>query len=224
MQQRSILTRAAPPSLPRPPSPPPRRAPCDPPPLQKHNIGLKGPMTTPIGKGFRSLNLTLRKELQLYANVRPCFSLPGYKTRYDGVNLVTIRENTEGEYSGLEHEVVKGVVESLKAGLAGWAACRRTRPPRLPPAPVAAGSGGPAPAAAPPAGSCWWLLPARMRVCDVAVVQRCQRRCVRCSRGRNGARQGSRVWRPGAPGSAASRARLPACPACRSSRAQPAPE
>lgn len=71
-------------------------------------------MTTPIGKGFRSLNLTLRKELQLYANVRPCFSLPGYKTRYDNVNLVTIRENTEGEYSGLEHEVVTGVVESLK--------------------------------------------------------------------------------------------------------------
>ncbi|GBG00171.1 isocitrate dehydrogenase catalytic subunit mitochondrial-like [Raphidocelis subcapitata] len=80
----------------------------------KHGIGLKGPMTTPIGKGFRSLNLTLRKELQLYANVRPCFSLQGYKTRYDNVNLVTIRENTEGEYSGLEHEVVKGVVESLK--------------------------------------------------------------------------------------------------------------
>ena len=53
--------------------------------------------------------------LQLYANVRPCFSLPGYKTRYDAVNLVTIRENTEGEYSGLEHEVVPGVVESLKA-------------------------------------------------------------------------------------------------------------
>lgn len=71
-------------------------------------------MATPIGKGFRSLNLTLRKELQLYANVRPCFSIPGYKTRYDGVDLVTIRENTEGEYSGLEHEVVPGVVESLK--------------------------------------------------------------------------------------------------------------
>lgn len=82
--------------------------------MQKYNIGLKGPMMTPIGKGFRSLNLTLRKELQLYANVRPCFSIPGYKTRYDGVNLVTIRENTEGEYSGLEHEVVPGVVESLK--------------------------------------------------------------------------------------------------------------
>lgn len=71
-------------------------------------------MTTPIGKGFRSLNLTLRKELQLYANVRPCLSIPGYKTKYDNVDLVTIRENTEGEYSGLEHELVPGVVESLK--------------------------------------------------------------------------------------------------------------
>lgn len=81
---------------------------------QKNRIGLKGPMATPIGKGHRSLNLTLRKELQLYANVRPCFSIPGYKTRYDNVNLITIRENTEGEYSGLEHEVVPGVVESLK--------------------------------------------------------------------------------------------------------------
>jgi hypothetical protein len=81
---------------------------------QKHKIGLKGPMATPIGKGFRSLNLTLRKELDLYANVRPCFNIPGYKTRYDGINLVTVRENTEGEYSGLEHEVVPGVVESLK--------------------------------------------------------------------------------------------------------------
>lgn len=56
------------------------------------------------------------QELNLYANVRPCFSLPGYKTKYDNVDLVTIRENTEGEYSGLEHEVVKGVVESLKVG------------------------------------------------------------------------------------------------------------
>lgn len=74
-------------------------------------------MATPIGKGHRSLNLTLRKELQLFANVRPCFSIPGYKTRYDNVNLVTIRENTEGEYSGLEHEVVPGVVESLKVCL-----------------------------------------------------------------------------------------------------------
>ncbi|MCO5557294.1 hypothetical protein L7F22_010855 [Adiantum nelumboides] len=82
--------------------------------VRQNKIGLKGPMTTPIGKGFKSLNLTLRKELGLYANVRPCLSIPGFKTRYDNVNLVTIRENTEGEYSGLEHQVVKGVVESLK--------------------------------------------------------------------------------------------------------------
>jgi len=71
----------------------------------KNKVGLKGPMATPIGKGHRSLNLTLRKELNLYANVRPCYSLPGYKTRYDDVDLITIRENTEGEYSGLEHQV-----------------------------------------------------------------------------------------------------------------------
>ena len=58
----------------------------------------KGPMATPIGKGHRSLNLTLRKELSLYANIRPCMSIPGLKTKYDNVNLVTIRENTEGEY------------------------------------------------------------------------------------------------------------------------------
>ncbi|KAG0492262.1 hypothetical protein HPP92_005660 [Vanilla planifolia] len=82
--------------------------------VRKNGVGLKGPMATPIGKGHRSLNLTLRKELGLYANVRPCYSLPGYKTRYDDVDLVTIRENTEGEYSGLEHQVVRGVVESLK--------------------------------------------------------------------------------------------------------------
>ncbi|KAG6547628.1 hypothetical protein Mapa_011077 [Marchantia paleacea] len=82
--------------------------------VRRNGIGLKGPMATPIGKGHKSLNLTLRKELGLYANVRPCLSIPGYKTRYDNVDLVTIRENTEGEYSGLEHQVVKGVVESLK--------------------------------------------------------------------------------------------------------------
>lgn len=82
--------------------------------VRKNGIGLKGPMTTPIGKGHKSLNLALRKELGLYANVRPCLSIPGYKTRYDNVDVVTIRENTEGEYSGLEHTVVRGVVESLK--------------------------------------------------------------------------------------------------------------
>ncbi|KAL0347194.1 UNVERIFIED_CONTAM: Isocitrate dehydrogenase [NAD] catalytic subunit, mitochondrial [Sesamum calycinum] len=82
--------------------------------VRRNKVGLKGPMATPIGKGHRSLNLTLRKELNLYANVRPCYSLPGYKTKYDDVDLITIRENTEGEYSGLEHQVVRGVVESLK--------------------------------------------------------------------------------------------------------------
>jgi len=82
--------------------------------IKRNGVGLKGPFGTPIGGGHRSLNLTLRQALDLYANVRPALSMPGYKTRYDNVNLVTIRENTEGEYSGLEHEVVSGVVESLK--------------------------------------------------------------------------------------------------------------
>jgi len=82
--------------------------------ILRNKVGLKGPFETPIGKGHRSLNLTLRKALNLYANIRPALSIPGYKTRYDNVDLVTIRENTEGEYSGLEHEVVPGVVENLK--------------------------------------------------------------------------------------------------------------
>ena len=69
---------------------------------------------TPIGKGHRSLNLTLRKALVLYANVRPALSIPAIKTPFNNVDVVTIRENTEGEYSGLEHEVIPGVVESLK--------------------------------------------------------------------------------------------------------------
>jgi isocitrate dehydrogenase (NAD+) len=80
----------------------------------RNGVALKGPFATPIGKGHRSLNLTLRKALDLYANVRPCKSLPGLKTKYQDIDLVTIRENTEGEYSGLEHEVVPGVVENLK--------------------------------------------------------------------------------------------------------------
>jgi isocitrate dehydrogenase (NAD+) len=64
-----------------------------------------GPFETPIGKGYRSLNITLRKKLKLFANVRPCRTLEGVNTPYKDVDLVTIRENTEGEYSGLEHEV-----------------------------------------------------------------------------------------------------------------------
>ena len=82
--------------------------------IRKNKIGLKGPTTTPIGGGHVSLNVFLRRELNLFANVRPCISVPGVKTLYDNVNLVTIRENTEGEYSGKEHEVVPGVIENLK--------------------------------------------------------------------------------------------------------------
>ena len=82
--------------------------------VNRNKIGLKSPLMTPIGKGFRSLNLQLRKEFSLYANVRPCKSIEGYKTLYDDVNLITVRENTEGEYSGIEHEIVSGVVQSIK--------------------------------------------------------------------------------------------------------------
>lgn len=80
----------------------------------RNKVGLKGPFGTPIGTGHRSLNLTLRKALNLYANVRPCRSIPGVETRYQDVDVHTIRENTEGEYSGLEHEATPGVVENLK--------------------------------------------------------------------------------------------------------------
>lgn len=83
--------------------------------IQTYGFGLKGPFTTPIGKGHRSLNVTLRKKLQLYANVRPCVSIPGIKgLLYNDIDLVTIRENTQGEYSGLEHYVSPGIVENLK--------------------------------------------------------------------------------------------------------------
>jgi len=82
--------------------------------VNQNKIGLKGPLGTPIGKGHVSLNLTLRRTFNLYANVRPCRSIEGFKTAYDDVDIVTIRENTEGEYSGIEHEVVDGVVQSIK--------------------------------------------------------------------------------------------------------------
>merc|ERR1712183_780774 len=82
--------------------------------MNRNKIGLKGPLGTPIGAGHPSMNLMLRKTFGLYANVRPCKSLEGFKTKYDDVDIVTIRENTEGEYSGIEHEVVDGVVQSIK--------------------------------------------------------------------------------------------------------------
>merc|ERR1712024_257986 len=82
--------------------------------VNKNKVGLKSPLMTPVGKGFRSLNLALRKTFGLYANVRPCKSIEGYETLYSNVDVVTIRENTEGEYSGIEHEIVDGVVQSIK--------------------------------------------------------------------------------------------------------------
>ncbi|MGH0174134.1 UNVERIFIED_CONTAM: hypothetical protein FKN15_067648 [Acipenser sinensis] len=82
--------------------------------MDKSKIGLKGPLKTPIAAGHPSMNLLLRKTFDLYANVRPCVSIEGYKTPYTDVDLVTIRENTEGEYSGIEHVIVDGVVQSIK--------------------------------------------------------------------------------------------------------------
>ena len=82
--------------------------------IRKNKLALKGPTGTPVGTGFRSVNVELRKTLDLYANVRPVRTLPGVKSRYDGVDLVIFRENTEDLYSGLEHVVVPGVVESIK--------------------------------------------------------------------------------------------------------------
>jgi len=91
--------------------------------VRKNTVALKGPLATPIGKGHVSLNLTLRRTFNLFANVRPCVSIKGFKTAYDDVNTVLIRENTEGEYSGIEHEVVDGVVQSIK--LITWDASER---------------------------------------------------------------------------------------------------
>ncbi|RDW91069.1 putative isocitrate dehydrogenase (NAD) [Coleophoma crateriformis] len=82
--------------------------------INRNKVALKGPLATPIGKGHVSLNLTLRRTFNLFANVRPCRSIEGYKTPYDNVDTVLIRENTEGEYSGIEHVVVDGVVQSIK--------------------------------------------------------------------------------------------------------------
>jgi isocitrate dehydrogenase (NAD+) len=82
--------------------------------IERTCVGLKGPVTTPIGGGFSSINVALRRQFELFANFRPIRNLPSVATRYPGVDLVVIRENTEGLYSGIEHEVVPGVVESLK--------------------------------------------------------------------------------------------------------------
>lgn len=82
--------------------------------ITRNKVALKGPLTTPVGGGFASVNVGLRKALELFANLRPVWNLPSVPSRYHGVDLVIVRENTEDLYSGLEHEVVPGVVESLK--------------------------------------------------------------------------------------------------------------
>jgi isocitrate dehydrogenase (NAD+) len=82
--------------------------------IKRNKVALKGPVTTPIAEGITSVNVGLRKALDLYANLRPVRNLPGVASRFTGVDLVIVRENTEDLYSGLEHEVVPGVVESLK--------------------------------------------------------------------------------------------------------------
>ena len=82
--------------------------------IRRNKVALKGPVTTPIGEGFTSVNVGLRKALDLYANLRPVKNLPGVHSRFQAVDLIVVRENTEDLYSGLEHEVVPGVVESLK--------------------------------------------------------------------------------------------------------------
>lgn len=82
--------------------------------IKRNKVALKGPLTTPVGTGFASVNVRLRKTLDLYANLRPVRTLPGIVTRFGDLDLVIVRENTESLYAGLEHVVVPGVVESLK--------------------------------------------------------------------------------------------------------------
>ncbi|MFO0616053.1 MAG: isocitrate/isopropylmalate family dehydrogenase [Polyangiaceae bacterium] len=91
--------------------------------IEYHKVALKGPCSTPVGEGFKSVNVTLRKKLNLYAAVRPVRSIPGVTTRFENVDIIIIRENTEGLYSGVENEVVPGVVMSMK--VASEAACSR---------------------------------------------------------------------------------------------------
>ncbi|MBX9679320.1 MAG: isocitrate/isopropylmalate dehydrogenase family protein [Gemmataceae bacterium] len=82
--------------------------------VRKYRVAIKGPCTTPVGKGFRSINVRLRKDLELYASVRPVKTLPSIKVPYTDVDLIVVRENTEGLYAGIEHYVIPGIVESLR--------------------------------------------------------------------------------------------------------------
>ncbi|HHX64661.1 MAG TPA: NAD-dependent isocitrate dehydrogenase, partial [Chloroflexi bacterium] len=74
--------------------------------IRRNKVGIKGPITTPVGKGFRSVNVSIRKELDLYANLRPAKTIPGVASRYEDIDLVVVRENTEGLYAGIEHDVI----------------------------------------------------------------------------------------------------------------------
>jgi isocitrate dehydrogenase (NAD+) len=82
--------------------------------VRRNKVALKGPVATPIGAGFTSVNVGLRKALDLYSNLRPVRNMPGVDTRFQGVDLIIVRENTEDLYAGLEHEIVPGIVESIK--------------------------------------------------------------------------------------------------------------
>ena len=82
--------------------------------IKRNKIALKAPVTTPIGKGFRSVNVQLRKELDLFANLRPCKNLPGIQTRFENVDIVVVRENTEDLYAGIERQVDENTAESIK--------------------------------------------------------------------------------------------------------------
>jgi len=82
--------------------------------IKKNKVALKAPVTTPIGKGFRSVNVALRKELDLYASLRPCKNLPNIKTRFDNVDIVVVRENTEDLYAGIERKIDENTAESIK--------------------------------------------------------------------------------------------------------------
>ncbi len=82
--------------------------------IKKNKVALKAPITTPIAKGFRSVNVALRKELDLYANLRPCKNLPGIKTRFENVDLIIVRENTEDLYAGIERQIDENTAESVK--------------------------------------------------------------------------------------------------------------
>lgn len=82
--------------------------------IRRNKVALKGPITTPVGKGFRSVNVALRQQLQLYANVRPLRNLPNVPSRYQNVNVIVVRENTEDLYAGVEHQVGRNAAESIK--------------------------------------------------------------------------------------------------------------